>query len=824
MKTTQLSTNFTAGEVSPRLLGRTDLKKYGNGVGTLENFLIQVHGGVERRPGTRFVAEANLGTSVVAANPPRLVEFQFNVEQSYCLEFGVVAAGAGDTGYIRFFRLDAGGTPVLLVDDGTTNPTILPSLPFRDTELAGLQFAQSADVLYIFSSTRAPHVLKRVGTDDDDADSWTYSPMEYNDGPYLPINTDETLTLTASSTDAASNPIVVGASAPTFVTTDVGRIIRFEDDSTGYDIIGFDAGTWSSGSGGSWTTPASIVVDDDLAMVEHGGDDVGTGIRIEFLKVTKGVPELNDTVYVGRNFIDNGSGKTKFYLYHPTTGEAVGFSYLTGDENPNAGDLNGLARFERASHVGWGRIKTFVSATSVTFDIVDELPSDRPTTNFRLGAWSEATGYPSTGRFYQDRLWTASSTAEPQTIWSTGTGTYNCYSPTTVKEGLVLDTSAITVTLADAQVNEIKYLAGDTSGLIILTSGGEWLGRASTAQTAITPTDLGFQKSSTYGSASGLIPVHAGTSLLFVQRDTKVVRELTYQFGEDRFVAPNVTLLSEHITGGGVIDSAYQQGKTTRIWYVREDGQLLTLTFEKTEEVMGWHRQKLAQSSFGQDAVVSSIASTIDNATDNVWIMVKRIVGGEDHYYIEMFEQPLDATSEHNTAFYLDSGLTGYDASGSQTWSGLTHLAGQSVYVLGDGVSFSGSEGAGYLVDGSGAIDLGVGKAPRYVTIGLKYDSVMESLPLSPPASKQGEPRGSLKRVYKNFINLYRTLGGSVGTPDQVYPIEYPTATSLVLNTGMFEVSTPDNASRESIIRYEQSDSQPATILSIVSEFNVGGN
>lgn len=822
MKTTKISTNFTAGEVSPRLLGRTDLKKYGNGVGSLQNFLIQVHGGIERRPGTRFVAEANLGTSVVSTAPPRLVEFQYNVEQSYVLEFGVTATGAGDKGYIRFLRLNSSGVPTLLVDDGTSNPTILSNLAFRDTELAGLQFSQSADVLYIFSGTRPPAVLKRTGTDDDDADNWTYAEYEFNDGPYLPTNTDETLTITSSSTLASANPVSVAASAAIFASSDVGRIIRFEDDSTGYDIVGFHAGTWS-GSSNAWTTPASIVVDDDLAMVAHGGDDLGTGVKIEFLKITKGVPELNDTVYIGRNFVDNGSGKTRFYLYHPTSGEAVGFAYLTGDENPNDGELDGFARFERAAHVGWGRIKSYVNTQSVTFDIVDDLPTDRPTTNFRLGAWSDVTGYPRTGRFYQDRLWTANSTTEPQTIWSTGTGTYNCYSPTTVKEGLVLATSAITVTLADAQVNEIKYLAGDTSGLIILTSGGEWLGRASTAQSAITPTDLGFQKSSTYGSADGLTPVRAGTSLLFVQRDARVVRELTYQFGEDRFVAPNVTLLSEHITGDGVTDAAYQQGKTTRVWYVREDGQLLTFTYEKAEEVLGWQRQKLAQTD-DKDAIVSSIATTIDNTTDNVWVMVKRYVNGAYHYYIEMFEDPLSATALHNTAFYLDSGITGYNSSGSQTWGGLTHLVGEPVYVLADGVALSGIGGAGYTVSGSGTIDLGSGNAPLYVTIGLKYDSIMETLPLSPPASKQGEPRGSLKRVYKNFINLYRTLGGSSGTPDQVYPIEYPTATSLVLNTGMFEVSTPDNASRESIIRYEQSDSQPATILSIISEFNVGRN
>jgi len=818
----KITTNFTAGELSPRLLGRTDLKKYSNGARTMENFLIQVHGGIERRPGTRYVATTF--TPVIAASPPRLVEFQFNVDQSYVLEFGVTHSGAGDRGYIRFLRLDSNGDPILLIDDGTTDPTILSGLPFRDTELPELQFTQSADVLYIFSPTRKPYVLKRTGADDDDADNWTYEAYEFNDGPYMPMNSDEDITITATNTSKDANPItVVSQGAGIFAATDVGRTIRFEDDSTGYDIKGAHPGVWDSDDG-KWTTPASIFVDDDGAMMLIAGEDQSDGFNVEFLKVTAGLPQLNDTVYSCRNFVecDTGEGEpantTKFYIYHPETGQAVGWDDLSDVEDFFATEINGQARFERASFVGWGRISAFTNANAVGFTIVDELPTANKTTNFRLGAWSDTTGYPRTARFYQDRLWTASSTDEPQTIWSTGTGTYNCYSPTTVKEGLVLDSSAITVTLADAQVNQIKYLAGDTSGLIILTSGGEWLGRATNPQSPLTPTDMGFQKSGSNGSASGVVPIRSGTSLLYVQRDGKVVRELTFEFGQDRFVSPNITLLSEHITGTGLVDGAYQQGRSNRIWYVREDGQLVTLTYEKHEEVMGWHRQKLAQSN-GTDPTVLSVATTLDSATDNIWVLVKRDIDGTDAYFIEMMEQPLEATDDHDTAFYLDSGLSGYDASGSQTWTGLNHLIGEDVYVLADAVTLG-----PFTVSVSGGIDLGSGNTPDRVVIGLKYTSVMETLPIILAPSKYLDPKGKLKRAFKYFINLYRTLGGKVGTPEQVYPIEYPATSSTVLNTQMIEFNAPDNSQRESIVRYEQSDAQPATLLSIVSEFNVGEN
>lgn len=84
-------TNFTAGELSPRLRGRVDLAKYYNGCQTLENFLIFPHGGITRRPGTRFVAAAKY-----ADRPCRIMPFQFSTVQAYALEVG--------DGYIRFFK------------------------------------------------------------------------------------------------------------------------------------------------------------------------------------------------------------------------------------------------------------------------------------------------------------------------------------------------------------------------------------------------------------------------------------------------------------------------------------------------------------------------------------------------------------------------------------------------------------------------------------------------------------------------------------------------------------------------------------------------
>ena len=78
-------TNWTAGELSDRLDGRTDLTRYFNGAKSLENFIVYPAGGAARRPGTKFLHEVK-----VSANAARLIPFEFNTTSAntYVLEFG----------------------------------------------------------------------------------------------------------------------------------------------------------------------------------------------------------------------------------------------------------------------------------------------------------------------------------------------------------------------------------------------------------------------------------------------------------------------------------------------------------------------------------------------------------------------------------------------------------------------------------------------------------------------------------------------------------------------------------------------------------------
>lgn len=211
-----LITNFTGGEISPRLFGRPDLSFFPNSCRRMENAVSLPTGPASRRPGTRFVKEVKY-----SSKQTYVLRFEFSVIQAYIIE-------AGDK-YFRFYkdrgRIESGGSPVEIVT------------PYLDTELAELVFTQSADVLYIDHANHQPMKLERTSHTD-----WTLTEIEFTDGPYLPENALATATLTPS---AITGNITITASGISeinrgagYLATDIGRLVRIKHTATwGYAKI-----------------------------------------------------------------------------------------------------------------------------------------------------------------------------------------------------------------------------------------------------------------------------------------------------------------------------------------------------------------------------------------------------------------------------------------------------------------------------------------------------------------------------------------------------------------------------------------------------------
>jgi hypothetical protein len=234
---------------------------------------------------------------------------------------------------------------------------------------------------------------------------------------------------------------------------------------------------------------------------------------------------------------------------------------------------------------------------------------------------------------------------------------------------------------------------------------------------------------------------------MFLQRQKRKLRVFGFDFERDGYVAQNAMRLARHIAKGGIVEMAYQEEPASIVWAVRGDGQLLAFTFGPDEDVAGWTRMVLG-GSFGTGIAVVESVAVIPGADgvgqvassqdrDEVWLVVKRTIGGATKRYVEVlegdFEGPLrnqydtaddwsDAMIEaQKDAYYADS-LATQDGSATDTITA-AHLAGETVKVWADGAVHP-----DVTLDESGEGTLDAEYA--VIQFGLGYRHVLQSLKL----------------------------------------------------------------------------------------------
>lgn len=322
---------------------------------------------------------------------------------------------------------------------------------------------------------------------------------------------------------------------------------------------------------------------------------------------------------------------------------------------------------------GWFKITAVTHGGLVTGDVKSTLTNTNKKTNFRLGTWSDAVGWPAVVNFHEDRLFFAGATSNPQRLDASVTSEYANFAPSAA-DGTVSATNALSFVFNANDVNVVRWIISDEKGLLVGTAGGEWLVRPSSSGEALTPSNITAKRSTKYGSAN-VQSIQFGKSVLFVQKAGRKVRELTYFFDADGFRATDLTLLAEHVTRGGVVEMADQAEPQPVLWCVREDGYLAALTYERDVDSfkVGWHRHLLGGSSdaAGSPAIVESVAviPSSDGTRDETWLLVQRYVDGAVVRHIEYMMPIFDDSIEQKDAFFVDSGLT-YD--NPKTITGIT--------------------------------------------------------------------------------------------------------------------------------------------------------
>ena len=464
-------------------------------------------------------------------------------------------------------------------------------------------------------------------------------------------------------------------------------------------------------------------------------------------------------------------------------------------------DVGRLVNFSN----GYAKIATFTDAQNVTIDIEDDFDNTNAVTDWKLGAFSDTTGHPSSVSFFEQRLVFAGTTDEPQTLYFSKSGDYeNMTAGTNADDAMIY-------TIASNQVNAIRYLKAQRT-LIVGTTGGEFTVSADGTDAAITPTNITIKKQSSYGSAN-VDAQPAGNSVLFLQKAKRKIRELTYNFDVDGYVAADLTILNDIVTKTGINEMAYQQEPDSILWCVRDDGVLAGLTYQRSENVIAWHRHIFGGAFDGGDAVCESVATISGSLTeDELWVIVKRTINGATKRYVECFSDfDFDETTATDFRF-VDSHLT-YSGSATTTLSGLAHLEGQTVSILADGATHADK------VVSSGQVTLD--RSATKAVVGLAYDSVLQTMRVEGGAA-EGTSQGKTKRISKVVLRLFETVGAKVGPSltdletvpfrSSSDPMDTPVSTLIA---GDKEIEFRDDYNTDGFIFIKQDQPLPLSVLAI---------
>ncbi len=427
----------------------------------------------------------------------------------------------------------------------------------------------------------------------------------------------------------------------------------------------------------------------------------------------------------------------------------------------------------------------------------------------------KAGNYPRRCSFYQQRSIFASPPDQPQTIWM---------SKTSNEKNFTLGTNAddaFKATIKAGQVNHIQWMI-EGRALMMGTSGATRTLSGSSANEALTVTSVINRRHTTEGSAA-IPPIQKGEVALFLSRNRKRLHEFVFSFERDSFIAPDQTFLSQHITGTGIKDMDMVNDPDSIIWMVRDDGQLIGVTYEKSQEVVAFHRHKLGGSTDDRPwGEVETVAVTYEAKREVLWLSVKRKVNGVVARHIEFMEAVFDDGADKKDAFFVDCGGT-YDGVAAGTINGFDHLVGEEVDILHDG-----KVSPRTTVAGDGTVSLLNNRTGLKITAGLPYQSVVQ--PLSPIVALQnGTGRGKKKRVVSMGVDVMNT--GTIEAGDSLSDTQShifrdgstPFGQSPDLYTGYLEIDPENGFDDKAQIYIRAQQPLPATIRSLITEVQSEG-
>ena len=366
----------------------------------------------------------------------------------------------------------------------------------------------------------------------------------------------------------------------------------------------------------------------------------------------------------------------------------------------------------------------YVGSTSDTTFVDDKIEPDLSSTAPVFTNPFENDNNPACVNYFQQRKIFACLKNSPQQLVASQTSTNNNFN---ISRPLAA-TDSINITLSEREVNEIRHIIA-LNDLVLLTSGGDWKLNGSDGTFAAS-SSLVASPQSFYG-CSHVAPIVSGNMILFVQSGGNVVRDLGYTYVSDSYDGEELSIFANHLfEGKQIVDMAYSKEPYRILWCVMSDGTVNALTYNKKQEVAGWHRHE-TKGEFESVAVIR------EGFEDVVYFVVKRKINGKIKRFIERMSSRL--VNKTQDGIFLDSCLC-YEGEPIETVLGLEHLEGEEITVLADGDVIEN------LIVQEGSVKL---KNPASKIIaGLPYEFEIETLNL------EGDSTLGLSKIV-NSINVF---------------------------------------------------------------------
>lgn len=691
-----IQTSFTAGEISPSLYGHCDLARFHIAASTLRNMFVSYRGGAYSRAGTKFVVRSK--QSIVSGTPPRVIPFQFNINQGYCLEFGdqymrviyqgapvleaaiaisnvtnanptvvtatngfangdwVLIQGVGGTVQLNsnmyivqdrtatsFSLTDLDGAPInslsygVYTSGGSVSRVFTLATPYHAVDLPLLKFTQSADVMSFVHPNYPPYDLSRIT-----ATNWTILPTQFGATIAAPGH------VTVQATVAAGS-----GSPPTLPTGYAYTATAVAGDGT--ESVAAPIGVATNGVDISATLGSNIVNWDAVPgavtyNVYRAPPSYNTGNGTNALPPPAGAIFGYVATSYGTQFVDSNTtpDETQVPPIHTNPfapGQIV--NILPG----SAGTGYTTAALSVTTSTGSGLVAApvIINGTIPAWIILNAgagyAPGDHATvTGNGSGATATLTvgpqvgTYPGTVAYFQQRRVYAGTLNNPDTYYMSKPGLFRNFDTAIPVE----DTDAITGTPWSQQVNGIQWLIPMPGGLVVLTGLGAWqvtgAGGSALNPVAISPSSQQAQPQAFNGCSAIVPPLKINFDVLYVQAKGSIVRDLAYNYFTNIYTGNDLTEISGQLfTGYTLSQVAWCEEPHKIAWYVRNDGILLSLTYLKEQEVYGWARH----DTFGQ---FFSVCAVTEPPVDALYLVTTRYpttAPNQAYYYVERMDDRL---------------------------------------------------------------------------------------------------------------------------------------------------------------------------------------